>query len=105
MTPELRHLAGSAPPLATIPTAEPDGGQDRPTLRRPVADELVKSNQTKLRLNPDGDFGPNTEAAVRAFQRTEGLVPDGIVGPKTLRRRSSLPRQDAQNKRHVARHS
>jgi putative chitinase len=31
----------------------------------------------------DGDFGPGTEAAVIAFQRSEGLTPDGIVGPQT----------------------
>jgi peptidoglycan L-alanyl-D-glutamate endopeptidase CwlK len=33
---------------------------------------------------PDGDFGPGTEAAVIAFQKSEGLTPDGIVGPQTL---------------------
>jgi peptidoglycan L-alanyl-D-glutamate endopeptidase CwlK len=32
---------------------------------------------------PDGDFGPGTEAAVIAFQKSEGLTPDGIVGPQT----------------------
>jgi peptidoglycan hydrolase-like protein with peptidoglycan-binding domain len=31
----------------------------------------------------DGIFGPNTQAAVKAFQRSEGLAVDGIVGPKT----------------------
>jgi peptidoglycan hydrolase-like protein with peptidoglycan-binding domain len=31
----------------------------------------------------DGLFGGRTEAAVCAFQRAYGLVPDGIVGPKT----------------------
>ena len=31
----------------------------------------------------DGDFGPNTESAVKAFQTHKGLDPDGIVGPLT----------------------
>ncbi|UYF99324.1 N-acetylmuramidase family protein [Halomonas sp. GD1P12] len=31
----------------------------------------------------DGDFGPNTERAVRLYQRDHGLVADGIAGPKT----------------------
>jgi hypothetical protein len=32
----------------------------------------------------DGDFGPNTEAAVKQLQRDRNLVEDGIVGPKTM---------------------
>jgi len=31
----------------------------------------------------DADFGPNTESAVKAFQRHYGLEQDGIVGPQT----------------------
>ena len=32
----------------------------------------------------DGAFGPGTEAALIAFQKSEGLAADGIAGPRTL---------------------
>lgn len=34
---------------------------------------------------PDGGFGPQTEKALRDFQRDYGLVIDGICGPATVR--------------------
>jgi len=34
-------------------------------------------------ISVDGTYGPTTEAAVRQFQRDQGLTPDGIVGPQT----------------------
>jgi N-acetylmuramoyl-L-alanine amidase len=40
----------------------------------------------------DGIFGPDTQAAVREFQRNYGLRPDGIVADGTLRALLGLPR-------------
>lgn len=31
----------------------------------------------------DGQVGPKTDTAIKAFQKASGLVPDGQVGPKT----------------------
>lgn len=46
----------------------------------------VRWVQQKLGVEDDGIFGPKTEAAVRAFQETAGLVVDGIVGKNTWAR-------------------
>jgi len=40
----------------------------------------VKKIQEKLGLTADGSFGPGTEKAVKAWQITNGLKPDGLVG-------------------------
>jgi len=45
---------------------------------------LIKEIQVVIGVKPDGDFGPNTEKAVMAWQRKNNLVADGIVGTKTL---------------------
>lgn len=39
----------------------------------------------------DGKFGPGTEAAVIAFQKSEGLTADGIAGPQTLAKLAGEP--------------
>ena len=53
-------------------------------MRRGDVGDLVKLIQQKVGTAVvDGLFDGKTEAAVRAFQRAHGLVPDGIVGPKT----------------------
>lgn len=53
-------------------------------LRKGSKGTRVEWLQTKLHCVVDGDFGPATLNAVVAFQRVNGLVPDGIVGPKTF---------------------
>ncbi len=57
-------------------------------IRRGCKGGAVERLQTWLTdlgfmLSVDHDFGPTTEAMVKAFQRDHGLTVDGIVGPKT----------------------
>ena len=75
-------LAGEAAPIALIPAVEPTG-KGRRTLRRGDTGSDVAELQRALGVEPTGDFGPKTEAAVRDLQRKHAMVPDGIVGPKT----------------------
>jgi peptidoglycan hydrolase-like protein with peptidoglycan-binding domain len=75
-------MTDGTPPVL-IPPEEP-GGAGRPTLRRGATGPLVEVVQRKVGVVPvNGTFGPKTEAGVREFQRALGMVPDGIVGPKT----------------------
>ncbi len=45
--------------------------------------DLVAHVQRALGLTADGVFGPQTDAAVRAYQARAGLAVDGVVGPIT----------------------
>jgi peptidoglycan hydrolase-like protein with peptidoglycan-binding domain len=45
---------------------------------------IVAWIQRRVDAAADGDFGPATEAAVKAFQSKHGLVDDGVVGPATF---------------------
>jgi len=71
------------------PAAGPQPYPGTPTRRASRATARVKLIQGEL-LNAgldvgpiDGSYGPRTEAAVRAFQKREGLEPDGIVAEAT----------------------
>jgi putative chitinase len=52
-------------------------------LKRGDNNEDVKKLQSKLGLEPIGNFGPKTEDAVKAWQTKNKLPADGIVGPTT----------------------
>jgi peptidoglycan hydrolase-like protein with peptidoglycan-binding domain len=61
-----------------------------PTLSEGDSGAAVETLQTRLNVwgaNPalavDGDFGPATLAAVKAFQTQQNLTVDGVVGPQT----------------------
>lgn len=53
-------------------------------LKKGDNNENVKLMQQKLGIEPAvTNFGPKTEAAVKAWQAAHGLTADGIVGPET----------------------
>lgn len=79
--------AGVSAMVAKINNSSPT-----PTLRTGAVGSPVTTLQNSLNtagaiphLAPDGDFGPATEHAVKVFQSTHGLTPDGVVGPLTWR--------------------
>ena len=82
-------------------TEKPGEGQKpaeaRPTLRKGSAGDYVSLMQTML-VNRgyslgsvDGIFGAKTDAAVRAFQKANGLTADGICGPATWAELDRVP--------------
>jgi N-acetyl-anhydromuramyl-L-alanine amidase AmpD len=75
-------MGGAVAQPAPIPKQD---DANHPTLRRGMTGnaDAVKQVQQKLNLAQSGMFDADTETAVRQFQRDRGLVPDGIVGPRT----------------------
>jgi peptidoglycan hydrolase-like protein with peptidoglycan-binding domain len=61
---------------------DPSFGVDASTTRAVQAALNAQGIQPPLAV--DGQWGPNTEAAVRTFQTAHGLVVDGVPGPQTL---------------------
>ena len=81
------------------PSEPTDDKTDYPTLRRGDKGQKVRELQALLlshgyalpKYGADGDFGAETEKAVKAFQRDWGLKEDGIAGPKTFEMLTSAP--------------
>ena len=103
------HLASSRPLGAAVDTAPTPPGIDTKALARERAAKRlkamgtrtlqigmtgndVKEVQTMLGLPPTGTFGPQTQAAVIAFQQSHGLPAVGHVGSQTKRALSRRPR-------------
>jgi DNA invertase Pin-like site-specific DNA recombinase/peptidoglycan hydrolase-like protein with peptidoglycan-binding domain len=82
--------ATAAPPRSTVVSSEilreGVGLGARPSVRvRRVQRILARRGYELGPPGVDGRFGPLTAAAVRRLQERYGLLPDGIVGPKTRR--------------------
>lgn len=82
--------APSKPVASTPAPAKPSTNSS--TLRKGSKGKDVKALQDQLlslgyklpRFGADSDFGDETDAAVRAFQRDQGISVDGIAGPQTF---------------------
>lgn len=61
---------------------EGDEGPDVKALQVRVAGWFPQNGQQEMGIN--GTYGPNTTAAVKAFQEFYGLDPDGVAGPTTF---------------------
>lgn len=55
----------------------------RPTLKQGATGPTVSLLQGALGVKADGAFGPQTRAAVIAFQKSRNLLPDGVVSRMT----------------------
>lgn len=67
-------------------SGHPSTPRTYPVIRRGAKGDPVRELQALLRLGNTtgvGEFGPRTEAAVVAFQKSRGLVADGVVGLST----------------------
>lgn len=88
-TPDAIRRASAAAPLSTSPV------EFYPLIKLGSTGEAVIELQRLLHVEPDGEFGADTDTAVRNFQLTHGLDIDGEVGPLTwaalLGQPSALP--------------
>ena len=90
-----REMSLTPTPLPPVPasvmavTPDPSLPTAAPVMRTGSKGQEVKDLQTRLSAlgyyngKIDGEFGPETKEAVTAFQKTNGLEADGIVGEET----------------------
>jgi len=88
MTRDILAGTGYTSPPPRPSTAGATGSVQVGMMRQGMAGGIVEFIQQCLAglgydLVVDSDFGPATDAAVRAFQADKGLEPDGIWGPRS----------------------
>jgi peptidoglycan hydrolase-like protein with peptidoglycan-binding domain len=86
LTPPATALPQPHPhPHSSAATAVAAGGKNAPDTGEAATagSGAVWRLQAALRMQPDGTFGPETEAAIRRLQARHGLPVDGVVGPAT----------------------
>jgi peptidoglycan hydrolase-like protein with peptidoglycan-binding domain len=72
------------PPLVSEPISVVVAAiEGRPTLRRGSQGSPVRGVQGLLSVTVDGNFGQETEQAVRTFQGQQNIKVDGVIGPQT----------------------
>jgi peptidoglycan hydrolase-like protein with peptidoglycan-binding domain len=59
------------------------GGTDQQSAPNQQSGSPVEILQRALHVPVDGEFGPETEAAVKRLQASRGMEVDGVVGPAT----------------------
>jgi murein DD-endopeptidase MepM/ murein hydrolase activator NlpD len=82
-TPEAPVSPVEAPTPEVAPVTAPKAFTP---LKKGSKGSAVKQIQTKLGVTADGDFGPITEKAVKAYQTKKGIVVTGIVDESTWKR-------------------
>jgi putative chitinase len=80
----LKVLGMDAEDLAADDDDIQDILDDIGVLRKGSKGDGVKLMQEALGIGADGDFGPGTERALKAWQAANGLTADGIAGPATF---------------------
>jgi peptidoglycan hydrolase-like protein with peptidoglycan-binding domain len=79
VTPPASALVHSSADGSRATVADTESGEGEEA----AAGDSVSRLQSALHLSADGNFGPETEAAVRRLQARHGLTVDGVVGPAT----------------------
>lgn len=87
---QFESAGGGVADVTTVPTPNPAPAliyaYPGSPLKLGSRGESVKHVQSVVGAKPDGDFGPATERRVKAWQKANGLLADGIVGVVTWKK-------------------